>query len=55
MPVPSKSLRGLPHCLCCWLTVSALAQSGKVLSLRAALPWWSYRKEKRDDSAHAAG
>jgi putative molybdopterin biosynthesis protein len=23
-----------------------LAQSGKVLSLRAALPWWSYRKEK---------
>jgi len=22
------------------------AQSGKVLSLRAALPWWSYRKEK---------
>ncbi|ABM36822.1 substrate-binding domain-containing protein [Polaromonas naphthalenivorans] len=34
----------------------ALAQSGKVLSLRAALPWWSYRREKRDDgSAHAAG
>ena len=25
----------------------ALAQSGKVLSLRAALPWWSYRKEKQ--------
>ncbi|MDB5939525.1 MAG: LysR family transcriptional regulator, partial [Polaromonas sp.] len=25
----------------------ALAQSGKVLSLRAALPWWSYRKEKK--------
>ena len=24
----------------------ALAQSGKVLSLRAALPWWSYRREK---------
>ena len=24
----------------------ALAQSGKVLSLRAALPWWSYRKAK---------
>ena len=22
------------------------AQSGKVLSLRAALPWWSYRKAK---------
>ena len=33
----------------------ALAQSGKVLSLRAALPWWSYRKEKHGDSAHAAG
>ena len=26
----------------------ALAQSGKVLSLRAALPWWSYCKEKID-------
>ena len=24
----------------------ALSQSGKVLSLRAALPWWSYRKAK---------
>jgi putative molybdopterin biosynthesis protein len=26
----------------------ALAQSGKVLSLRAALPWWSYRSKKAD-------
>ncbi|MHB1248579.1 MAG: substrate-binding domain-containing protein [Polaromonas sp.] len=26
----------------------ALAQSGQVLSLRAALPWWSYHKEKID-------
>ena len=25
-----------------------LAQSGKVLSLRAALPWWNYRKPKTD-------
>lgn len=33
----------------------ALAQSGKVLSLRAALPWWSYRKEKRGGLVDAAG
>ncbi|AYQ26617.1 MULTISPECIES: substrate-binding domain-containing protein [unclassified Polaromonas] len=25
-----------------------LAQGGKVLSLRATLPWWTYRKEKSD-------
>ena len=31
------------------------AQSGKVLSLRAALPWWNYRTKKRDASTHAAG
>ena len=30
MPVPSKSRRGLPHGLCCWLTVSALASAGVV-------------------------
>ena len=27
---------------------SERAQSGKVLSLRAVLPWWSYRKVKMD-------
>ena len=32
----------------------ALAQSGKVLSLRAALPWWSYRKEKQTKQAFCA-
>jgi putative molybdopterin biosynthesis protein len=29
----------------------AQAQSGKVLSLRATLPWWNYRKEKSSKSA----
>ena len=27
------------------------AQSGKVLSLRSVLPWWSYRKEKTDKNS----
>jgi putative molybdopterin biosynthesis protein len=28
------------------------AQIGKVLSLRAMLPWWSYRKPKKEPKAH---
>ena len=39
-PAWQTTLGGLPG------YAGSNAQSGKVLSLRAALPWWSYRKQK---------